>query len=71
MGRKKIQIQYIPDTRGRQVTFNKRKAGLLKKCGELSVLTGSHAVIIIFDERDDLHLFGSSDPRILVQKYMN
>jgi hypothetical protein len=38
MGRKKIEIQRIADERNRQVTFAKRKFGLLKKAYELSVL---------------------------------
>ncbi|KAG5839747.1 hypothetical protein ANANG_G00208230 [Anguilla anguilla] len=38
MGRKKIQITRIMDERNRQVTFTKRKFGLMKKAYELSVL---------------------------------
>jgi MADS-box transcription factor len=38
MGRKKILIKPISDERLRNITFNKRKAGLLKKAAELSML---------------------------------
>lgn len=38
MGRKKIVIKPITDERLRNITFNKRKAGLLKKAAELSML---------------------------------
>ncbi|KAL5110562.1 Myocyte-specific enhancer factor 2C [Taenia crassiceps] len=38
MGRKKIEIKRIDDERNRQVTFTKRKLGLMKKAYELSVL---------------------------------
>ena len=38
MGRKKILIEPIKDKRLRYITFNKRKAGLLKKAAELSQL---------------------------------
>lgn len=38
MGRKKIDIKTIGDERLRNITFNKRKAGLLKKAAELSKL---------------------------------
>ncbi len=34
MGRKKIQITRIADERNRQVTFTKRKFGLMKKAYE-------------------------------------
>lgn len=48
MGRKKIQIARIPDERNRQVTFTKRKNGLLKKAMELSVLCDAEIAVIIF-----------------------
>ncbi|GJD06588.1 Myocyte-specific enhancer factor 2A [Galdieria sulphuraria] len=38
MGRNKVNIKRIEDSRSRQVTFTKRKAGLIKKAFELSVL---------------------------------
>lgn len=42
-GRKKIRIARIQDARSRQVTFLKRKNGLLKKAMELvSLLLKSH-----------------------------
>ncbi|KYQ93382.1 putative MADS-box transcription factor [Tieghemostelium lacteum] len=47
MGRKKIKIQKIADERNRQVTFNKRKNGLIKKAMELSLLCGSTVSLII------------------------
>jgi hypothetical protein len=40
VGRKKVDIRPIPEGRKRQVTFMKRKAGLLKKAMELSILCG-------------------------------
>lgn len=48
MGRKKIQIARIADERNRQVTFTKRKNGLLKKARELSVLCEADIAVIIF-----------------------
>ena len=36
MGRKKIEIKRLVDNKNRQVTFNKRKLGLMKKAIELS-----------------------------------
>lgn len=40
MGRKKIAIKKISDEKLRNVTFNKRKMGLLKKAAELCILCG-------------------------------
>nr|XP_027083800.1 agamous-like MADS-box protein AGL61 [Coffea arabica]XP_027083802.1 agamous-like MADS-box protein AGL61 [Coffea arabica] len=44
-GRKKIEIKMIDDLSNRQVTFSKRRAGLLKKASELCILTGAEVAI--------------------------
>lgn len=49
MGRKKIQMNYIHDTRVRRVTFKKRKIGLLKKAMELSMLTNSNVCLKVYN----------------------
>ena len=46
MGRKKISIKKISDPRNRVVTFNKRKAGLIKKTMELSLLCDAKIALI-------------------------
>lgn len=51
MGRKKIRIARISDERNRQVTFMKRKAGLLKKAMELSVLCDAEVAVLVFSPR--------------------
>lgn len=48
MGRRKIDIRYIEDERNRQVTFTKRRNGLLKKARELSILCGAEIAVVIF-----------------------
>jgi len=53
MGRHKIAIKKIPDARGRHVTFNKRKNGLLKKAMELSLLCDCQIALVIFEQRDE------------------
>ncbi|GAM22153.1 hypothetical protein SAMD00019534_053280 [Acytostelium subglobosum LB1] len=47
MGRKKIKIQKISDERNRQVTFTKRKNGLIKKAMELALLCDSSVTLLI------------------------
>lgn len=54
MGRKKISVEHIKDERTRAVTFNKRKAGLIKKAMELSILTGCEISLVIFSPNNQL-----------------
>ncbi|EYC10832.1 hypothetical protein Y032_0053g2316 [Ancylostoma ceylanicum] len=54
MGRKKIQITRIQDERNRQVTFTKRKFGLMKKAYELSVLCDCEIALIVFNSTNKL-----------------
>lgn len=62
MGRQKITIQKIKDDRIRQVTFYKRKRGLIKKAMELSVLCGVKLFLAISDKNEKLTIF-STDVR--------
>jgi hypothetical protein len=69
MGRKKINITRINDERTRQVTFTKRKFGLMKKAYELSVLCGCEIALIIFNSNDRLFQYASSDMDKVLLKY--
>ena len=51
MGRKKIKIERISAVKNRQVTFNKRKVGLMKKAMELSILCDCRIAVVIFSEQ--------------------
>ncbi|TKY69079.1 MADS-box protein FBP24 [Spatholobus suberectus] len=48
MGRGKIEMKRIENTTTRQVTFSKRRGGLMKKTKELSVLCDAQIGLIIF-----------------------
>ncbi|ESO88277.1 hypothetical protein LOTGIDRAFT_126357 [Lottia gigantea] len=69
MGRKKIQITRINDERNRQVTFTKRKFGLMKKAYELSVLCDCEIALIIFTTNNKLYQYASSDMDKVLLKY--
>ena len=69
MGRKKINITRISDERTRQVTFTKRKFGLMKKAYELSVLCGCEIALMIFNSNDRLFQYASSDMDKVLLKY--
>ncbi|XP_043662359.1 myocyte-specific enhancer factor 2 isoform X10 [Drosophila teissieri] len=69
MGRKKIQISRITDERNRQVTFNKRKFGVMKKAYELSVLCDCEIALIIFSSSNKLYQYASTDMDRVLLKY--
>ncbi|ORX44257.1 hypothetical protein DM01DRAFT_1340445 [Hesseltinella vesiculosa] len=69
MGRKKIKIQTIEDDRNRQVTFLKRKQGLMKKAYELSVLCDCEVALIIFNNNGKLVQYASTEIDKILMKY--
>src|SRR4051812_27230757 len=71
MGRNKIKIEKIKNERIRQVTFYKRKRGLLKKAMELSLLCGVKVFLGIVDKNDKVMIFSSENEITpLLNKYM-
>lgn len=60
MGRGKIEIKKIENLNSRQVTFSKRRNGLLKKAKELSVLCDADVGVIVFSSTGKLYEFSSS-----------
>lgn len=68
-GRKKIRIERIQDERNRQVTFTKRKNGLMKKAMELSVLCDCDIALVIFNSNSKLFQYSSSDMETILGKY--
>jgi len=69
MGRKKIKIERISDDRNRQVTFTKRKNGLMKKAMELSVLCDCEIALIIFNTKGKLFQYSSTDMDKILLNY--
>lgn len=64
MGRGRVELKRIENKINRQVTFAKRRNGLLKKAYELSILCEVEVGLIIFSSRGRLFEFCSS-PRYL------
>ncbi|XP_058095445.1 agamous-like MADS-box protein MADS1 isoform X2 [Magnolia sinica] len=60
MGRGKIEIKRIENTTNRQVTFCKRRNGLLKKAYELSVLCDAEVALIVFSSRGRLFEYANN-----------
>ncbi|KAI9281600.1 hypothetical protein BY458DRAFT_499069 [Sporodiniella umbellata] len=70
MGRRKIRIKPIKDDRNRQVTFLKRKQGLMKKAYELSVLCNCEVALIIFNNQNNkLVQYASTDIDKVLMRY--
>ncbi|XP_026417879.1 MADS-box transcription factor 23-like isoform X2 [Papaver somniferum] len=69
MGRGKIEIKRIENATSRQVTFSKRRAGLLKKAQELSVLCDAEVALIIFSSTGKLFEFSSSGMKRTLSRY--
>uniref|UniRef100_A0A0V0IUC9 Putative ovule protein n=1 Tax=Solanum chacoense TaxID=4108 RepID=A0A0V0IUC9_SOLCH len=60
MGRGKIEIKRIENNTNRQVTFCKRRNGLLKKAYELSVLCDAEIALIVFSTRGRLYEYSNN-----------
>ncbi|KAI3820904.1 hypothetical protein L1987_08456 [Smallanthus sonchifolius] len=54
MGRGRVTLKRIENNINRQVTFSKRKSGLLKKAQELSVLCDVDVALIVFSTKGKL-----------------
>ncbi|VVA92510.1 unnamed protein product [Arabis nemorensis] len=59
MGRGRVELKRIENTINRQVTFSKRRAGLLKKAHEISVLCDAEVSLIVFSHKGKLFEYSS------------
>ena len=60
MVRGKTQMKRIENATSRQVTFSKRRNGLLKKAFELSVLYDAEVALVVISPRGKLYEFASA-----------
>ncbi|PHT48010.1 hypothetical protein CQW23_12218, partial [Capsicum baccatum] len=59
MGRGKVELRRTENKTNRQVTFSKRRGGLVKKAQEISVLCDAEVALIIFSHNAKLFEFSS------------
>ncbi|XP_071693760.1 truncated transcription factor CAULIFLOWER A-like [Rutidosis leptorrhynchoides] len=75
MGRGKVELKRIEDKSSRQVSFSKRRNGLMKKAHELAVLCDVDVALFVFSGKNRLFEYssGESMPKILAryQDYRN
>ncbi|KAE9615197.1 putative transcription factor MADS-MIKC family [Lupinus albus] len=69
MGRGKIVIRRIDNSTSRQVTFSKRRNGLLKKAKELAILCDAEVGVVIFSSTSKLYDFSSTSMKSVIDRY--
>ncbi|XP_020253488.1 truncated transcription factor CAULIFLOWER A-like [Asparagus officinalis] len=70
MGRGRVQLKRIEDKTSRQVSFSKRRSGLLKKANELAVLCDAEVGLIIFSAKGKLYEYSSpSSMEKIIQRH--
>ncbi|XP_071740891.1 MADS-box transcription factor 23-like [Rutidosis leptorrhynchoides] len=69
MGRGRIEIKKIENVSSRQVTFSKRRTGLMKKARELAILCDAEVGVIIFSSTGKLYEFASSRLQNIISRY--
>ncbi|CAN6555338.1 unnamed protein product [Malus baccata var. baccata] len=69
MGRGKVVIRRIDNLTSRQVTFSKRRNGLLKKAKELSILCDAEVGLIIFSSTGRLYDYASTSMKSVIDRF--
>ncbi|CAL5417475.1 unnamed protein product [Camellia sinensis] len=71
MGRGKIEIKRIENTSNRQVTYSKRRNGILKKAKEITVLCDAKVSLVVFGSSGKMHEFCSPSTTLvdILEKY--
>ncbi|XP_068325282.1 MADS-box transcription factor 23-like [Pyrus communis] len=69
MGRGKIVIRRIDNLTSRQVTFSKRRNGLIKKAKELSILCDAEVGLIIFSSTGKLYDYASTSMKSVIDRF--
>ncbi|KAJ4843235.1 hypothetical protein Tsubulata_008744 [Turnera subulata] len=70
-GRQKIEIKPIQEKSHLQVTFSKRRTGLVKKASELALLCGAEVAILAFSPGNKIFSFGHPNVEATIDRYLN
>lgn len=72
MGRGRVEMKRIENKISRQVTFSKRRSGLLKKTNEISVLCDAEVALIVFSSNGKLFEYSTqSSMENILERYEN
>ncbi|PHT55165.1 hypothetical protein CQW23_03651, partial [Capsicum baccatum] len=72
MGRGRVELKRIENKISRQVTFSKRRSGLLKKTNEISVLCDAEVALIVFSPNGKLFEYSTqSSMESILERYEN
>lgn len=69
MGRGKVVVRRIENSTNRQVTFSKRRNGLLKKARELGILCDAEVGVIVFSTTDKRYEYATSSMKSIIERY--
>ncbi|KAK8566204.1 hypothetical protein V6N13_021278 [Hibiscus sabdariffa] len=69
MGRGKTVIRRIDNLTSRQVTFSKRRKGLINKAKELAILCDAQVGLVIFSSTGKLYEFASTSMKSVFERY--
>ncbi|URE04018.1 MADS-box transcription factor [Musa troglodytarum] len=69
MGRGKIAIRRIDNSTSRQVTFSKRRKGLLKKAKELAILCDAEVGVVVFSATGRVYDYASTSMKSVMERY--
>lgn len=70
MGRGRVQLKRIENKINRQVTFSKRRSGLLKKAHEISVLCDAEVALIVFSTKGKVYEYSTdSSMEKILERY--
>ncbi|XP_022941442.1 floral homeotic protein PMADS 2-like isoform X2 [Cucurbita moschata] len=71
MGRGKIEIKRIENSSNRQVTYSKRRNGIIKKAKEITVLCDAHVSLVVFASSGKMHEYCSPSMQLvdILDKY--
>jgi serum response factor len=70
-GKQKIKIEFIEQKQRRQITFYKRKAGLIKKAHELQCLTGTNVMLLMASETGHVYTYATPDLQPMITNTEN